>query len=327
LAERNLGEEMAEHWSDLLMDDHQTTEKVLDVVSKALRSPGGPAPEMMGETIRYLVEYTDGCHNKKEEDHLFPLIERRGIPRSGGPLAVMLQEHEQSREILARLRPLAESYAAGDKTPLDELKAIFDQYASLLKDHYWKENDILYPMARKVMSADDEQAVLRGIETTEAALGADTRERYYAVAEGICTSGGLEDLSKGLDPDVLAAMLNTLPVEISFVDAEDRVRYFSHENQKKIFPRTRGAIGMPVQQCHPKKSVHLVNRILEDFKAGCRDVAEFWIDFSETKVHIRYWPVRSPSGEYLGCLETVQDVTAIQALTGQRRLLDDDQPT
>ena len=104
------------------------------------------------------------------------------------------------------------------------------------------------------------------------------------------------------------------------VDADDTVRYFSHENLPKIFPRTRGAIGMQVQNCHPQKSVHLVNEILADFKAGKREVAEFWIDAGDKKVHIRYWPVRGADGEYLGCLETVQDIADIQKLKGEKRL-------
>ncbi len=119
----------------------------------------------------------------------------------------------------------------------------------------------------------------------------------------------------------MAAILNTLPVELSFVDKDDKVRYFSHENGEKIFPRTRGVIGMAVQNCHPEKSVHLVNRILADFKAGTRTVAEFWIEMGGRFVHIRYFPVRGPEGEYLGTLEVVQDVAGIRALTGERRLL------
>jgi DUF438 domain-containing protein len=114
-----------------------------------------------------------------------------------------------------------------------------------------------------------------------------------------------------------------LPVELSFVDENDTVRYFSHEHGTKIFGRTRGVIGMTVQNCHPKKSVHMVNRILEDFKAGKREVAEFFIDMGEKKINIRYFPVRDPGGRYLGCLEVVQDVTHIRSLEGQRRLLDD----
>ena len=124
--------------------------------------------------------------------------------------------------------------------------------------------------------------------------------KYYALADRIISAGGVEDLSFGVERDVLAAMLNSLPVELSFVDKDDKVRYFSHENGEKIFPRTRGAIGTAVQNCHPQKSVHLVNQILADFKAGRRKVAEFWIEMGGRFVHIRYFPVRNPKGEYLG---------------------------
>lgn len=314
---------MTTDWAELLMTDHQTTEKVFDAVSNAFRSPDGPSTRMIGALVDYVEGYVEGCHNKKEENHLFPLIESRGVPRHGGPLAVMLAEHEQSKDLVARLAPLCREYAAGDRTRMSELQGVFEQYAELLKNHYWKENDILYPMARRVMSPEDAAKVVQGIEATEAALGPDARAKYYEIAKTIEFLGGVEDLSAGLPKSILAAMLNTLPVELSFVDENDIVRYFSHENHPKIFPRTRGVIGMAVQNCHPQKSVHLVNRILADFKAGKRDVAEFWIDLGGKRVHIRYWPVRDPQGRYLGCLETVQDITAIQALQGQRRLLDD----
>jgi DUF438 domain-containing protein len=315
---------MASQWFELLMTDHETTERVFDAVTNVFQKPQGPQADMVAAMLEYFTAYVDGCHNKKEEDHLFPLIERRGIPKTGGPLAVMLQEHEQSRKMLEELAPLARRYASGDAGMLSELSARFGEYAALLKDHYWKENDILYPMARRVISDADAQAVLDGIDATEAALGPDTRARYYAMAVRIIEGGALQDLSHNLDRDVLAAMLNTLPVEISFVDRDDRVRYFSHENHAKIFPRTRGAIGVPVRQCHPQKSLHMVNAILRDFKAGTRDVAEFWIDMGGKKIHIRYFPVRSPQGQYLGCMEVVQDITAVQALTGERRLLSEE---
>jgi len=315
---------MSESWSEQLMTDHQTTERVFEAVGKALSGPEAPPADLLRDAARYFREYVDGCHNKKEEDHLFPLIERRGIPRQGGPLAVMLAEHEQSRAMLPRLLDLIEAYASGGTGGGDELRQAFDEYASLLKNHYWKENDILYPMARRVMSDADGDAIVAGIEATEAALGADTRARYYALAERIITGGGVEDLSFGVEREVMAAILNTLPVELSFVDRDDRVRYFSHENGAKIFPRTRGVIGMAVQNCHPEKSVHLVNRILADFKAGRRQVAEFWIEMGGRFVHIRYFPVRSPKDEYLGTLEVVQDVAGIRALTGERRLLSEE---
>ena len=311
------------NWTELLMTDHETTERVFDAVETALASDEGPLPGFVSDAIEYFTGYADRCHNHKEEDHLFPIIESLGIPRQGGPLAVMLAEHRQSEEALAALVRTARAYIAGDRSQLAELRVVFGAYAGLLKEHFWKENDILYPMARRVMGESDIARVLAGIDAVESSIGPDTRTRYYALARRIVEGGDLRDLSHALDRDVLAAMLNTLPLEVSFVDADDRVQYFSHENAAKIFPRTRGAIGRTVQQCHPPQSVDKVNAILASFKAGTRSTAEFWIDMAGRKVHIRYHAVRNPEGTYLGCMETVQDITAIQTLRGERRLVDE----
>lgn len=119
----------------------------------------------------------------------------------------------------------------------------------------------------------------------------------------------------------LESLLDSLPVDITFVDKDDKVRYFS-QSKDRIFVRTKAVIGRKVQQCHPQKSLHVVNKIVEDFKAGKRGVAEFWINLNDRLVYIRYFPVRNRSGEYLGVLEVTQDITDIQKITGQKRLLD-----
>jgi len=311
---------MSQRWDELLKRDHEVTERVFAAMEAKLAAADGPSPALVGLLVDYL-HYVDQCHNQKEELHLFPRLEEKGLPRHGGPLGVMLQEHDRGRDILARLLPVATAYAAGDKRTLAEVRAAFGEYAALCKDHFWKENDILYPMAQRMLSKAEAADVVAGIEEVEAALGAGTRARYYRIAEEIIGQAELRDLSFGLERDVLAAILNALPVELSFIDHEDRVRYFSHEHGEKIFGRTRGAIGTAVHNCHPPKSLHLVNQILADFKAGKRDVAEFWIDMGGRMVHIRYWPVRGEDGRYLGTLETVQDVTAIRKLVGEQRLL------
>jgi uncharacterized protein len=313
---------MSRNWNQLLMDDHQAAEKVMAAFERTLQAEEAPAPALVAKVLDFFVAYVDQTHNQKEERHLFPLIEKRGVPRSGGPLAVMLGEHERSRVLLEEWRPLAEAYIGGDRSSLAALKDVFSQYAELLKGHFWKENDILYPLALRVMSDADNEAVVSGIAALEAERGAGARAGYYRFADDLA-AGSLEDLSFGLDRGVLAAVLNTLPLEISFVDADDRVRYFSHEKGDKIFPRFRSAIGTAVQNCHPEKSVDKVNQILADFRAGRREVAEFWLDFQGKKVHVRYFPVKDNAGKYIGCLETVQDVTSIQKLTGERRLIDE----
>ena len=121
-------------------------------------------------------------------------------------------------------------------------------------------------------------------------------------------------------PEVLEALLNTLPIDITYVDKDDVVRYFS-QSKDRIFVRTKAVIGRTVQQCHPQKSVHVVNQLLEDFKAGKRDEAAFWINMNNRLIYIRYFPIRSKTGEYLGCLEVTQDVADIQKLEGEKRLL------
>jgi PAS domain S-box-containing protein len=118
----------------------------------------------------------------------------------------------------------------------------------------------------------------------------------------------------------LEAVLNTLPVDITFVDHEDRVRYFS-QSQERIFPRTKAVIGLRVQQCHPQKSLHAVEQILNDFKNNERNVAEFWINLKGRLIHIRYFAVRDKAQQYLGCLEVTQDITDIKKIEGEKRLL------
>jgi uncharacterized protein len=122
--------------------------------------------------------------------------------------------------------------------------------------------------------------------------------------------------------DELAAFLNALPVDITFVDAEDTVRYFS-QGKDRIFVRATSVIGRNVRNCHPPTSVDKVTRIMEDFRGGLRDHADFWIHLKGKFVFIRYFAVRDPKGKYLGTLEVTQDLTGIQKLSGERRLLDD----
>jgi PAS domain S-box-containing protein len=124
-----------------------------------------------------------------------------------------------------------------------------------------------------------------------------------------------------LSKEEVEAILDALPIDISFINANDAVRYFNKAD-KRIFVRTKAVIGRKVQLCHPQKSVHIVNRILEAFKSGKKDVAEFWITLNDRLVHIRYFAVRDKNGKYLGTMEVTQDLTDIKKIEGQKRLLD-----
>lgn len=126
-----------------------------------------------------------------------------------------------------------------------------------------------------------------------------------------------------LQLEQMIAMFQVLPVDLTFVDQEDRVRFYS-EGKSRVFPRTTSVIGREVVNCHPPKSMHIVQRILDDFRSGARDHADFWIDMRGKKIYIRYFALYNEAKEYLGCLEVTQDVTEIQKLEGQSRLLDEE---
>jgi len=124
-----------------------------------------------------------------------------------------------------------------------------------------------------------------------------------------------------LSKEEVEAVLDSLPIDISFIDKEDRVKYFN-KAEGRIFVRTKAVIGRKVQLCHPQKSVHVVNRILEAFKTGKKDVAEFWINLNDRLILIRYFAVRGKNGKYLGTVEVTQDITDIKKIQGEKRLLD-----
>ena len=126
---------------------------------------------------------------------------------------------------------------------------------------------------------------------------------------------------ENLSQEQLAGILETIPVDISFVDEHDLVRFWN-KHETRVFKRPLAVLGKSVQNCHPKHSVDRVNQILSDFRSGKRDSAEFWIDLKGMKVYIRYFAVRDKSGKYLGALEVGQDISRIKQIEGEKRLLD-----
>lgn len=130
-----------------------------------------------------------------------------------------------------------------------------------------------------------------------------------------------------LPSDVLESILETIPVEFSVLDADDKVLGWN-KHETRIFTRPEGVVGRNVRKCHPQKSLTKVEQILSEMKSGKRDKAEFWIDLpigeggAKRKILIRYFALKNKSGKYLGCIEASQDITDIQKITGEKRLLD-----
>ena len=312
-------------WDTLLVGDHEMIERAMDVLERQLAKVASASHNAVSlrRAIDFLLEFGDRIHNKKEEDHLFPLLVQRGIPQSG-PIRVMLLEHDAERELLggmfaeaARLREAsAEARAAYGRRG--------QEYLAIRAEHIWKENDVLYAMGRRAFTETDNTYLVGAFDTIITSAYGENAERHFAKM--------LEEVEKGdrvrksliynLSMEQLDAIMEAMPFEITFVDANDSVAYFNRLDKEKIFVRTRSVAGRKVQKCHPAGSVDRVQRIVDGFKNGSLDKAEFWIDFAGDKVLIRYFPVRDDDGAYLGVLEVTQLIGAIQKLTGQKRLLD-----
>ena len=312
-------------WDDYLVYEHELIERAMAVFKGEIEKlpAGKPDTFRLARAIDFLLEFGDRLHNQKEEQHLFPLMERYGIPRMG-PIGVMLAEHEAERNLLASMLQRLPELGFADEAGRRAFRREGLDYLSVRAEHIWKENDVLYAMGRQVLQPADNDALMAAFQALDAATyGANARADYADMVDEIEQgSGARKPLVHNLSYEQLDALFEALPFEVTFVDANDQVAYFNRLDKEKIFVRSRSVVGRKVQKCHPAKSVDTVNAIVQAFKDGTRDEASFWIDFKGDKVLIRYYPVRNAKGEYLGTVEITQAIGAIQKLTGQQRLLD-----
>ncbi len=320
------------HPVNILMEEHkamlQIAGKLGDVVNKLQQISD---VNRVGDEIRLLEHIAEDFrdsekHYLREENALFPILERHGITE---PPAIMWTEHNQIREKKKQLNSLLENYGAMNFSDFKkQLSEVAKALNGLLSSHFFKENNILFPTALKVVTSQEWSDMRKEFDEigyccfTPSQLTAPlkTEERREEKAEAV-----LEDVLRfetgSLSKEELEALLDTLPVDITFVDKDDRVKYFN-KAEKRVFVRTKAIIGRKVQMCHPQKSIHIVNRILESFRKGEKDVAEFWIAVNNRLVHIRYFAVRDRNGKYLGTMEVTQDITDIKKIEGEKRLLD-----
>lgn len=325
----------ASHPINILMEEHkimlQLAGKLASTAQKIQQFSEPSYVEEEKHVLQHLArDFMDSeKHYLREENVLFPNLEKHGITE---PPAIMWMEHNQIREKKKALNKLIENYGA---LSFQEFKAQLGELAetlnSLLASHFFKENNILFPTALRVITEDEWKAIrsefdeigyccftppeltapqIVEAEKEEKAMPAQ-REKPFA----------LQFETGTLTKEEIEALLNALPVDITFVDKDDTVRYFN-KAEKRLFVRTKAVIGRKVQLCHPQKSIHIVNRILDAFKEGKKGVAEFWINLNNRLIHIRYFAVRDKNGKYLGTMEVTQDITDIKKIEGEKRLLD-----
>jgi len=255
-------------------------------------------------------------HYQRKENQLFPVLERHGVT---GPSQVMWGVHDQIRVALKTVQSAAEK---GDT------KAFSANAPALARDiveMVYKEEKILFPMSLQTISEEEWAEIRHGEDELGYVLVAPAApwpaESGVSSAHGPGAAQGLLGLMTGeLSLEQVNLIFTHLPVDVSFVDENDTVRFYS-EGPARIFPRSPAVVGRKVQNCHPPKSLHVVQDILDSFRAGKQSVAEFWIQLHSRFVHIRYLALRDNAGGYRGCLEVSQDVTDIRQLQGERRLL------
>ncbi len=279
---------------------------------------GRPLNEVLGEVEDELAQLKKvGHHYAVKENTLFPYLELHGF---SGPSQVMWAKDDEIRSMtktaLSAIRSVEteetwRGFRDGDLYPLlDEIDGMVD-----------KEQDILFPACLDRLDSEEWAQASIAVDESGAAFErpAGREPEPGAASRATVGDGELVFPSGRLSVAQLGPLLNALPLDITFVDADDRVAFFT-EGGDRIFMRPRSVLGRKVQNCHPPKSLDAVMSIVSDFKSGERDVAEFWLTIEGRFVYIRYFAVRDGDGTYLGTVEITQDITDIRALEGEKRL-------
>lgn len=288
-------------------------------------------------------------HYARKENQLFPALEHKGFT---GPTKVMWGKHDEIRQLVREADSLA---TARD---WKGVRAKVKSLEGAVKKMIFLEEKILYPTAAKKLGDVEWATIKRGEPeigyawVTPSNLWDAEIAKALAAAHGGPSAAGSAAPATGAAPGAYAAigppadpgtggsgagevklseglltgaqidlLLKALPFDVTFVDENDVVRYYS-ATEHRIFPRSPAIIGRAVQNCHPHKSVDVVNDIIKSFREKKKTVAEFWIRSQGAFIHIRYFPLYDAAGAYRGVIEVSQEISGVRALEGERRLLD-----
>lgn len=312
---------------DLMLRENEAMNEKMDQV-KAVLKQGQTLTnrEKLIETLTPLLDFE--AHYLKKENILFPAMEQK-MSRFEG-VAIMWALHDTTRASLKKVLQLLNDPSASEPEINAELGQLFFNMIGLDQ----KESLILYPCAVEALTPEDFASMTRQSFDYGFPFLAPETIPEQVLADGPAAPhlspslSGLE-INTGtgtLAVDQLITLLNALPVDMTFVDENDKVRYFSRPKDR-FFPRSVAILGRDVRYCHPPESVDKVLEIVQAFKEGRQDTASFWINLRGRKVLIQYFALRTPSDNpdapptYRGVLEVSQDITDIQKMEGERRLL------
>lgn len=260
-------------------------------------------------------------HYAKKENLLFPYLEQYGIT---APPKVMWGVDDEIRAELKAIRQVLGTQALDGA-----LASRIEELLHRVDEMIFKEENILFPMLLEHLTQDEWKVIAAeggelGYCLIDEVPAWRPEAEYKPQAEREAEEEpGVITLPTGfLKVEELTRLLDALPIDITFVGKDDTVKYFS-QGAERVFPRTKAIIGRKVANCHPPASVHIVEKLVEDFKSGAKDHEDFWINMGGKYILIRYFAVRSEQGEYMGVLEVTQDIKPIQAIRGEKRLVEE----
>jgi DUF438 domain-containing protein len=237
----------------------------------------------------------------------------------------MWGKHDEVREML---KSAIETLATLEAVTADEARALIEMLfrpaTNGIADMTMKEEEVLFPMSMDKLTDSDWYEI--GKQTNEIGYclydpQVEWKTTIFDLTSMVKTESGNIQLPTGsFSNEELLAILNTLPIDITFVDRNDKVKYFS-QAKERIFQRNRAILNRDVRMCHPPSSVHIVDQIVDDFKSGRAESVPFWIQMKDQFIHIEYFALRNEQGEYLGTIEVSQNLTERRKLEGEQRIL------
>lgn len=316
------------HPVDVMLEENKALKQVAGNVLSRLNALEYVKEEHFEDTVLQLKAGFNQLvdvdkHYQRKEYLLFPYLEKLGIT---GPPKVMWGKHDEIRELLKGSIEILHTPDLTKDDLIASSELVLIPAARGVVEMTVKEEEILFPMAMDALADGDwyqirKQSVEIGFclydpPTEWTPAGLEEENINEAQKEG----GNIQLPSGGFTAEELLAILNTVPVDMTFVDRNDKVKYFT-QGTERIFQRNRAILNRDVRHCHPPASAHIVDKILEDFKSGKQDRAPFWINMRGKFIHIEYFALRNEKGEYLGTLEVSQDLTDYRALDGEQRIL------
>ena len=316
------------HPIDVMIQENKELKKVVSEIEKLIEAISVSDEENLKNNILKLRAMYNSLYDvdkkyQRKEYLLFPYLEKQGIT---GPPKVMWGKHDEIRELLKGSIELLQTPEISKEDLLASAEIILLPASKGVFEMTIKEEEILFPMTLdKLTEADWYEIQKQSLEIGFCLYDPPVEwkpewSQSSNLQEMNQQAGHIQLPSGSFSVDELLAILNTLPIDMTFVDKNDKVKYFS-QGRERVFQRNRAILNRDVRLCHPPASAHIVDKIIDDFKTGRESRAPFWIKMGDKMIHIEYFALRNESGEYLGTLEVSHDVSVYRKLEGEQRIL------